>query len=254
MDDRINRIKPDKEVDRDWQETVSTISAVQEGAVPENGEEKNKYLFEKMPVPQALAAMAVPTVISQLIVLIYNMADTFYIGRTNNPYMVAGAALILPIFNVCIAFSSIAGAGGGTLIARLMGAGQTEKARRVASFSIWFSVFTALFFAIMTALFMRPLLTFLGASAQTFEYARQYCSCVIMVGAVPTITAMTMGNLLRNVGCSKQAVQSRRGSLFPWAASSTLFWIQSSCLSCCLRATRSWGPALPPPSATRSPA
>ena len=102
MDDRINRIKPDKEVDRDWQETVSTISAVQEGAVPENGEEKNKYLFEKMPVPQALAAMAVPTVISQLIVLIYNMADTFYIGRTNNPYMVAGAALILPIFNVCI--------------------------------------------------------------------------------------------------------------------------------------------------------
>lgn len=205
MDDRINRIKPDKEVDRDWQETVSTISAVQEGAVPENGEEKNKYLFEKMPVPQALAAMAVPTVISQLIVLIYNMADTFYIGRTNNPYMVAGAALILPIFNVCIAFSSIAGAGGGTLIARLMGAGQTEKARRVASFSIWFSVFTALFFAIMTALFMRPLLTFLGASAQTFEYARQYCSCVIMVGAVPTITAMTMGNLLRNVGCSKQA-------------------------------------------------
>ena len=156
MDDRINRIKPDKEVDRDWQETVSTISAVQEGAVPENGEEKNKYLFEKMPVPQALAAMAVPTVISQLIVLIYNMADTFYIGRTNNPYMVAGAALILPIFNVCIAFSSIAGAGGGTLIARLMGAGQTEKARRVASFSIWFSVFTALFFAIMTALFMAP--------------------------------------------------------------------------------------------------
>ena len=64
MDDRINRIKPDKEVDRDWQETVSTISAVQEGAVPENGEEKNKYLFEKMPVPQALAAMAVPTVSS----------------------------------------------------------------------------------------------------------------------------------------------------------------------------------------------
>ena len=48
MDDRINRIKPDKEVDRDWQETVSTISAVQEGAVPENGEEKNKYLFEKI--------------------------------------------------------------------------------------------------------------------------------------------------------------------------------------------------------------
>ncbi|MDO5134390.1 MAG: MATE family efflux transporter, partial [Eubacteriales bacterium] len=168
-------------------------------------EEKNRDLFEKMPIPRALAAMAVPTVISQLIVLIYNMADTFYIGRTNNPYMVAGAALILPIFNVCIAVANIAGTGGGTLIARLMGAKDPKSARRVASFSIWFSVFFALFFSVMTAVFMRQLLTFLGASPQTFDYARQYCTCVIVVGAVPTITAMTMGNLLRNVGCSRQA-------------------------------------------------
>ena len=168
-------------------------------------EEKNRELFERMPVPKALAAMAVPTVISQLIVLIYNMADTFYIGRTNNPYMVAGAALILPIFNVCIAFANIAGTGGGTLIARLMGAEEPHKARRVASFSIWFSVFAALFFAVMTAVFMRPLLTLLGASPKTFDFARQYCTCVIVLGGVPTITAMTMGNLLRNVGCSKQA-------------------------------------------------
>lgn len=168
-------------------------------------EEKNRYLFEEMPVPQALAAMAVPTVISQLIVLIHNMADTFFIGRTNSPYMVAGAALILPIFNVCIAVANIAGAGGGTLMARLMGAERPEDARRVASFSIWFSVFTSLLFAVMTAIFMDPLLTVLGASRQTFFYARQYCATVIVIGAVPTITAMTMGNLLRSVGCSKQA-------------------------------------------------
>ena len=165
-------------------------------------EEENKKLFEEMPVPQALATMAIPTVISQLIVLIYNMADTFYIGRTNNPYMVAGAALILPIFNVCIAVANI---GGGTLIARLLGAEEPHNARRVASFSVWFSVFAGLFFAVTTGIFMKPLLTMLGASAQTFTFARQYCSCVIVIGATSTITAMTMGNLLRNVGLSKQA-------------------------------------------------
>ena len=121
--------------------------------------EENRKLFEEMPVPQALATMAIPTVISQIIVLIYNMADTFYIGRTNNPYMVAGAALILPIFNVCIAVANIAGAGGGTLIARLLGADEPNNARRVASFSVWFSVFGGLFFAIMTGIFMHPLLT-----------------------------------------------------------------------------------------------
>ncbi len=168
-------------------------------------EEKSRYLFEEMPVGEALAAMAVPTVISQMIVLIHNMADTFFIGRTNNPYMVAGAALILPIFNVCIAVSNIAGAGGGTLMARLMGADRPEKARRVASFSVWFSVFTGLLFAVLTGIFMHPLLTVLGASDQTYEFARQYCFTVIVIGAAPTITAMTMGNLLRNIGCSKQA-------------------------------------------------
>ena len=171
----------------------------------QQAEEKNRYLFEEMPVPQALATMAVPTVISQLIVLIYNMADTFYIGRTNNPYMVAGAALILPIFNVCIAVANIAGTGGGTLIARLMGARNPRSARRIASFSIWFSAFMGLFFAVMTAVFMHPLLTLLGASSQTYDFARQYCTCVIVLGGTPTITAMTMGNLLRNVGCSRQA-------------------------------------------------
>ena len=157
--------------------------------------EENRKLFEEMPVPQALATMAIPTVISQIIVLIYNMADTFYIGRTNNPYMVAGAALILPIFNVCIAVANIAGAGGGTLIARLLGADEPNNARRVASFSVWFSVFGGLFFAIMTGVFMHPLLTLLGASEQTFEFAKQYCTCVIVLGATPTIAAMTMANL-----------------------------------------------------------
>ena len=53
-------------------------------------QEKNRNIFETMPVPQAVRIMALPTIISQLIILIYNMADTFYLGRTNNPYMVAG--------------------------------------------------------------------------------------------------------------------------------------------------------------------
>ena len=97
--------------------------------------ETNKLLFEEMPVPQAVRALAVPSIIAQLIILIYNMADTFFIGRVNNPMMVAGSALILPIFNVCIAVSTIAGTGGGTLIARLLGRGREKDARSVAAFS-----------------------------------------------------------------------------------------------------------------------
>lgn len=54
----------------------------------------NEQIFSEMPVPRAVATMAIPTIIGQLVVLVYNLADTFFIGRTGNPYIVAGASLI----------------------------------------------------------------------------------------------------------------------------------------------------------------
>ena len=168
-------------------------------------ERDNQLLFEQMPVPKAVMTMAVPTIVAQLIILVYNMADTFFIGRTNDPFMVAGASLILPLFNVTIAVANIAGVGGGTLVARLLGRGDRADARAVAAFSLRFSALGGALFSLLTALFMTPLLRLLGASEDTFAFARSYAGCVIVVGAVPTVLSMTMGNLLRNVGCATQA-------------------------------------------------
>lgn len=171
----------------------------------EKEERENRLLFEQTPVPKAVMTMAVPTIVAQLIILIYNMADTFFIGRTNDPFMVAGASLILPLFNVTIAVANVAGVGGGTLVARLLGRGQVGDARAVASFSLRFSALGGALFSLLTALFMTPLLRLLGASEDTFAFARKYALCVIVVGAVPTVLTMTMGNLLRSVGRAKQA-------------------------------------------------
>ena len=91
-------------------------------------------VFERLPVPAALRKMILPAVASQLIVLIYNMADTFYVGQTNNPYMVAGTSLILPVFNITLCLAGLAGTGGGSLISRLLGQGREEEARRVSAF------------------------------------------------------------------------------------------------------------------------
>ena len=77
-------------------------------------------VFRTLPVPAALRAMIVPAVISQLIVLIYNMADTFFVGKTNDPYMVAATSLILPVFNITLCLAGLAGVGGGSLISRLL--------------------------------------------------------------------------------------------------------------------------------------
>ena len=96
---------------------------------------ERKKIFEDLPVASALRTMVVPAVISQLIVLIYNMADTFYVGQTNNPYMVAGTSLILPVFNITLCLAGLAGIGGGALISRLLGQNRKDEARRVSVFS-----------------------------------------------------------------------------------------------------------------------
>ena len=165
----------------------------------------NKTVFESMPVPKALATLAVPTIIGQLIVLIYSLADTFFIGRTGNPYMVAAASLILPVFNICIPIANLFGTGGGTLISRLLGAGQPEEAKKVSSFSFFSAACAALIYSAFMFFCMNTILRVLGASTETLAFARQYATCVLVIGALPTVLQMTMAGLLRSVGCARQA-------------------------------------------------
>lgn len=167
--------------------------------------EKTKMIFEEMAVPKALAAMCIPTVIGQLIILIYNLADTFFIGRTNNPYMIGAASLILPVYNICISIANIAGTGGGSLISRLLGINEHEKARKVSSFSFYFTLIATALFSVSLYVFMDSILETLGASSDTFSYAKSYAFFVIVLGGIPTVLSMTFSNLLRSVGFSKEA-------------------------------------------------
>ena len=132
----------------------------------------SEEIFRTMTVPRAVRTMAVPAVMSQIIVLIYNLADTFFIGRTNNPYMVAGVSLILPLFNVCLAIGSMFGTGGGALLPKLLATEQREEGSRVAAYCIRLGLLTAFGFSVLTLLFMYPLLTLLGAGPNTYAYAR----------------------------------------------------------------------------------
>lgn len=149
--------------------------------------------------------MIVPTIFGQLIILIYNMADTFYLGQVNDPYMVAGISLVLPVFNLTLCLVGIGGVGGGTLISRLLGNGREEEARRVSCFTFYLSILAALTFSFVMAAGMTPILRLLGASTNTFLYAQQYVYCVIVLGAVPTVLSNVISNLLRSVGRSKEA-------------------------------------------------
>ena len=162
-------------------------------------------VFRSLPVPRALSIMILPSVISQLIVLIYNMADTFYVGQTHNPYMVGATSLILPVFNISICIAGLAGVGGGSLVSRLLGQGREDEARRVSTFSLYLGLAISALFALVMGVFMRPILDVLGAGDNTFEYARQYALCVIVAGGVPTVLSNVLSNLLRSIGRSTAA-------------------------------------------------
>ena len=166
---------------------------------------KRRQVFESLPVPQAIRIMALPAIFSQIIVLIYNMADTFYLGKVNNPYMVAGASLILPVFNICLSLASLAGVGGGALISRLLGENRESEAQKVSTFCFLLSLAATALFSLLTLLTMQPLLTLLGASENTFHYARQYAFCTIVLGGIPTVLSNVMSHLLRSTGESRCA-------------------------------------------------
>lgn len=166
---------------------------------------ERENIFQNLPVPSALRKMIIPAVTSQLIVLIYNMADTFFVGKTNNPYMVAGASLILPVFNITLCLAGLAGIGGGSLISRLLGQAREDEARRVSAFSLYLGLLISALFAAGIGIFMGPVLNLLGAGENTYQYARQYATCVIVIGGIPTVLSNVLSNLIRSIGRSKEA-------------------------------------------------
>lgn len=168
-------------------------------------EEKKIAIFEKMPVWKAVTALALPAILSQLVTMIYNLADTFYIGQLGDPNMVAGVSLSFPAFMILTAFGNLFGIGGGSLISRKLGEKRTEDARRVASFSLFGALFFTLIYIVFLQFFTDPILRFLGASDATIGYGRDYLYWTAIAGGVPTIVAMLMGHLLRSEGFARQS-------------------------------------------------
>ncbi len=168
-------------------------------------EVSEKELFETMPVPRAVAALAIPTIISQVVTMIYNLADTFFVGQIGNPYMVAAVSLVSPWFNLLTALGNLFGLGGGSLISRMLGRNNHGDIKNVSAFSVWGGGVVTIVFSLLTFLFREPLLSFLGASPDTYDYAESYLLWIVVLGGLPTMLSLTLGHLLRSEGHARQA-------------------------------------------------
>ena len=162
-------------------------------------------LFEKAPVTRAVLALVVPTVISQIITVIYNMADTFFVGQVGDPNQVAAASLSLPLFLVTTGIANLFGIGGASLISRSLGLGNTDKARRASAFCIWTAAAVALLYGLGIFALHRAILPLVGADEYTYGFCSSYLFWTLTVGAVPTVLNAALAHLVRAEGYSGQA-------------------------------------------------
>lgn len=167
----------------------------------------NKY--SKMPVSKAIIQNALPAVAAMLMVLIYNLADTFFIGQTHNAYQVAAVSLATPVFLVFMSIGTIFGVGGTSAISRAYGEGKKEYAKKLCSFCMWSCVAIGILLTIGFLLFMEPLLKLIGASADTWEYTKTYLTIVSFSGIFALISSC-FSNILRAEG---QATKAMNGQL-----------------------------------------
>jgi len=165
----------------------------------------NTELFERMPVPKAVITLVIPTIISQIITVIYNMADTFFIGQMNNPNQVAAATLAMPPFVMLTGIANLFGIGGSSLISRSLGVGDRDKAKRCAAFSIWSAAFVALIYGALMYMFRPVIFPLLGTDANTYGYCSDYVLWTIAIGGIPTVMNACLAHLVRAEGYSKEA-------------------------------------------------
>ncbi len=153
--------------------------------------------------------LAFPMVLGLVVTLVYNLADTFFIARTNDTNLIAGVSLCAPVFTALMAFGNIFGQGGSSLISRLLG-GQDEKgAKRVSSFCFYIALATGIVLAVLMSVFNHPLLILLGADSDTLPHAFSYY-IVLVICAPIIVLSFIHSNLVR---CEGMAAQSMIGTI-----------------------------------------
>ncbi len=167
---------------------------------------KNKDVFQGLSVPRAIAKFAIPTILSQLVTLLYNLADTFFVGHTNDPSQVAALTLSFPLFMTLTMVGNLFGIGANSFISRSLGQGEHKQASKASTFAFYGAIVGVLVIITILAIFMTPILTVIGAvTPETFEATKAYLSWTVLYGGVPTVAALMLGHLIRAEGNTKQA-------------------------------------------------
>lgn len=162
--------------------------------------QERMQIFEKMPIRQAVCRQMIPAVASQMVALVYNLADTYFVGILNDPIQTSAITIVYPTFLMLTAVSNLFGVGGASVIARFLGQKRTHEAKAVSSISFWCGLLSSGLVSLLFLLFSHSLLTLCGAVESTYPFALGYAMWVVVLGGPFNILNTLLGNLVRAEG------------------------------------------------------
>lgn len=162
-------------------------------------------LFERMPIKSAVLKLSIPTVLSSLVMVIYNLADTYFVGILNNSVENAAVTLAAPLLLAFNAVNNLFGVGSSSMMSRALGKKDYETVYRSSAFGFYCSVISGLIFSLLYTALNSQLLIVLGADSETTAATAEYLKWTVSFGAVPAIINVVMAYLVRAEGASLHA-------------------------------------------------
>lgn len=167
--------------------------------------QKKQKLFEQTPIPRAVMTMAVPTILSSLVMVIYNLADTYFVGMLNNPIQNAAVTLAAPVLLAFNAVNNLFGVGSSSMMSRALGRKDYDTVRQSSAMGFYCALLCGILFATGYTTFRQPLLTLLGALPETAKATEAYLLWTVSWGAVPSILNVVLAYLVRAEGATLHA-------------------------------------------------
>lgn len=162
-------------------------------------------LFESMPIPKAVVTLSVPSVISSLVMVIYSLADTFFVGMMNDPVQNAAVTLAAPLLLAFNAVNNLFGIGSSSMMSRALGRKDYDTVYRSSAFGFYASLICSLLFSLLYGALQSPILVMLGANAETMQATADYLFWTVLLGSAPSILNVVLAYLVRAEGSSLHA-------------------------------------------------
>lgn len=165
-------------------------------------ERNNKMeLLGSAPIPKALMALGVPIMIGMLINALYNLVDAYFVGGLGESPMGA-ISIVFPLGQVVVGLGLMFGNGAASYLSRLLGRGDRETANKVASTALYSSVIIGAIIIIFATIFIRPILSLLGATDTIMPYALTYAR-IYVISCIFNVFNVTMNNIVASEGAAK---------------------------------------------------